>query len=92
MNLTLTDSIGSSATLTAFETSPEAGHPDCLCSYCSERIEASDDAGSYDRAANTFQSSAVIRIWPKIEGVTREVRLHPQCFTECQQLGLIVEK
>jgi hypothetical protein len=79
MNLTLTDSIGSSATLTAFETSPEAGHPDCLCSYCHERIEVED----IDR---TFRS------WPKIEGVTREVRLHPQCFTECQQLGLIVEK
>jgi hypothetical protein len=84
--------IGSSVTLAVFETSPDAGHPDCLCSYCSERIEASDDAGSYDRATNTFQSSAVIRIWPVFDGVTREVRFHPQCFAECQQLGLIVEK
>ena len=59
-----------------FETSPDAGDPDCICSYCSFVIPETD---------------IPIRLYhnckhPDCELKNKEARLHPACF------GLLVIK
>lgn len=54
-----------------FKDSPDAGHPDCICSICRRQIP---------NAENCF------RMWEEEEGDTLEARFHEHCFEEVRHL------
>ncbi len=74
-------------TLRWFKHSPDAGEPDCICSYCGERIEESPE--EEDDLPNDYEGEP-IRMWTN-DGKpgSLEARFHPRCFNECLELGIV---
>ena len=64
--------------LRPFQGSPDEGEPDCLCSYCGNRIEDDEEDD---------QDGFAIRMWPP--GGRYEIRLHPRCLNAALELGLL---
>lgn len=59
--------------------------PDYLCSFCGERIKASEE----EQPDLLEDDSAPIRVWKQREGLpTLEARFHHRCFNQCLELGI----
>lgn len=73
-----------------FDDSPDAGEPDCVCSYCGERMEERNpELAEWEDDPSADPSG--IRMWkngPKGEN-SLEARFHDRCFNECIELGLV---
>jgi hypothetical protein len=72
-----------------FRDSPQAGDPDCLCSWCKERIEERDP--ELDEFEGDQDAGEPIRMWRPVGWgkVMEEARFHDRCFNECIKLGLV---
>lgn len=68
--------------------SPDAGDPNCLCSYCAERIEAQREIDEGETQADEDEGEP-IRMWTNGgKDPCKEARFHAKCFTACLELGL----
>lgn len=71
-----------------FTDSPYAGEPECICSYCGERIEASD-AELEDLSLEDEDAGEPIRMWNQSAKPTLEARFHVSCFRAALERGLV---
>lgn len=69
-----------------FDDSPDAGSPACICSYCGERIEASE----FEFEEVNSDEGEPIRLWTNGgKDPCQEARFHPNCFAACLELGIV---
>jgi hypothetical protein len=70
-------------TIRFFDDSPDAGHPDCICSRCGERIEGPDERTLTGAFEDDNEYAPPVRMWS--EDGKREARFHPPprtCFAD----------